>query len=869
MSASGFQRVRLQWTFLTLRHWRKSLGAYLFLVMILGVGVAAFLGIRLANRSAVAGFNLFTESLSGGPKAVVIAQSGSIPSVQLPDIRAAFGVQPVVLLPVHPVTAQRVHPDGTMDTVDIIGLDFVATRNLQNIGSSPSSGLFPDSEEGMSSWADTVTGQGRFLFPSVEAAQTHKVSVGDSLQLMTGEGESEWTIGAVLPPETQAPATAFYTDLSLLNELGVSLDRIERVDVYTLSSQNVGNLEAVQSALPQGLTVRSREDQKAAADSMSRAFRMNLSALSLLALLVSLYLILQALDAAVVRRRGEIAVLRSLGVEPKDIRRAWFLEALMLGAVGSGIGVLLGIGVAYLAVGSVTETVSNLYVRSSTRAMLYSGGEISAAFALGLVASVLAGWLPARDAAMTPPAEVLSKSRHRLPIQLLDHPAFGWALLAVFAGTYFLPPLSLAGGLRFPAFGYLSALSFAVALAILMCSVFPVLGRLAPRFFPRQCRLRYAASQLRNPTGRHKLAMSGLLIAVAMAGGITLLVASFQNTIEQWLAHQLKADLFLSSKNFSHASSSGRISSEALLEMTDREDVADVEYTQIFRMELDGMSTYLTGVRLRENLKDSQRRLWIEKPPTGLSVLNTRLETGLVPCIVSEPFSRKFNVSAGDRVTLPIPGGSQEALIRGVFADYGNEHGVLVVNASYTRTWFEEDRAATVGLYLDDHVDRAGVLSELKASYPGLEIRDNAGLRNEVITVFRQTFAVTGALKGIGIVVAVFGLVLSQFSLVTERRGELGVLRELGWTRRDVSLSSAWESVLIAVIGTAGGLLGALVLGHILIFVINRQSFGWTLKYTVPAADYAGFMVLMLAAAGMAGGIAGFVASAMEVEREE
>ncbi|MDF7798745.1 FtsX-like permease family protein [Pontiellaceae bacterium B1224] len=184
---------------------------------------------------------------------------------------------------------------------------------------------------------------------------------------------------------------------------------------------------------------------------------------------------------------------------------------------------------------------------------------------------------------------------------------------------------------------------------------------------------------------------------------------------------------------------------------------------------------------------------------------------------------------------LPTPSGVQSVQVLGIFADYGNERGAVLMDGQRLSSWFGDERAVNLAATLQPRIDPNQVRERWTAEYPGLAIRTNRALREEVFTIFHQTFSVTHVLKTIGIAVAICGLALALFSLLTDRKEELVTLRELGFERRAIAAAVAIEGTLMSLIGLAGGLLLSLALGYLLIFVINKQSFGWTLSYAVSA----------------------------------
>lgn len=847
------------WRWLTLRHWRRSPGSHAVLVLLLGVGVAAFLGIRLANRSATAGFEVFTESLGGGAPVTVESGAGVIPEGALRGIREAFGLRSVVLLP-SVVSSVRLGEAG----VDVVGVDVVAVRNLT--GTGPAEGELMAEGAGVGEvFREALRGEG-VLLVSPTAAGRFGVSVGDELELVSDAGVFGWRVGAVLPEGVDRGAALFLADLRTVQERSGRAGSVDRVDVFFPEGTEWSEADraAVEAALPAGLLLTTPGEREAVSQTLSAAFRMNLSALSMLALLVSVYLILQSLDAAVVRRREEIAVLRSLGVRPGEIRAAWMLEALTLGVAGSMVGVVMGVGLARVSVGAVTQTLGNLYVQGQSRGALWSWGEVLAAAGLGVGASVVAGWLPARDAALTPPAHSLGRGGRALAIQLLDHPLYGVLALGLGGVCLLLPPVVLGNGVRFPLFGYLGATGFAVGMSILAC-LLP--GRVAGAVQGGRrgdAMLRLAVSQLRQLSGRHKLALAGLMIASAMAGGITLLVHSFRGTVTEWLGGQLEADLFVSAKGFQHPGSAVRIPRETREALLAHGAVAEGEYALMRRIRYGGQSAVLVGLSPRGA---GGERMWLKRPAGGLGVLREGGEA--VPLLVSEPWMRRFGTGVGDAVRIEAGGRVLSGVVRGVFADYANEHGSVVADAGVVAEFLGEDRTATLGLYLREGEDVRAVRDELQAAFPALNVRDQRGLREEVFRIFQQTFSVTTALKLIGVAVAVAGLALSQVSLFLERRGELRVLKELGCGRGELMRCGAWESGILALTGGVAGLGTALGLGWILIYVINRQAFGWTLQYAVPWGSFAGFLVAVVLAGAAAGGLAGRQAATLPVENEE
>jgi len=237
--------------------------------------------------------------------------------------------------------------------------------------------------------------------------------------------------------------------------------------------------------------------------------------------------------------------------------------------------------------------------------------------------------------------------------------------------------------------------------------------------------------------------------------------------------------------------------------------------------------------------------------------------------MASESFCERFRLHRGDEVRVPIPGGERALKIAGVYADYGNERGTLLIERREFASWFGSEQAASVILALAPGQDPEALRAKLRAEHPGLGVYTSGFLRGEALRIFRQTFAVTYALELIGIVVAVAGLAFTMSSLLWERRNDLATLRALGLRRRELSGAAALEGALVAAAGLLAGLAVSLALGWLLIFRINQQTFGWTLQTCVPVGQLLILAVLVLASATLAGGLAGRWATRLPAEREE
>ena len=863
----------------TLRHWRLAPKQSALLVLILALGVAVFVAVRLANRAAVASFSNFTETLTGQSDWSIQAPAGTLPESILPELRDALDGRPVHIVPVVEVTASPPPSPGNENkfgrpSYTLLGVDLLSVANLARPQDKP---FFNQSVDSRNSDADTGDFWKSFnAGPQVWVSRDFADPLPAHIDLVIDESVRTVPVAGIIPsaPDApRAPPTLMILDLAQLQKLSGKTGRIDRVEFLIEPGPRADERRAELQTLLVDLgrhgerwSVSAPGAKRDSAEAMTRAFRLNLTILSLLALLVGLYLIFQALDGAVVRRRPEIAILRSLGVEESAIRRVWLWESALLGLAGGALGLLLGWAGAQIAVRAVGQTVNALYYSTTVASATPAPSEIALSIALGLVAALAAGWWPAREAARTPPAQVLQRGAapaagHRVMRSL------GFGLAFILAGILCaqLPPLRFDGGSRFPFAGYAAAFLWIFGAGILCAFLLPPFARLARGWGTRFAPASVALSHLRAPSGRHRLAAAALLCAIGMTAGMAILVASFETTMQGWVKRTLQADLYIASSGAQSASSQNRISASAAQALAGHPAVERAAMLVAYPISLDGIPTLLSGVDLTDPATRPDLP-WV-KAPRDNSVFDPALNAGLA--LVSESFTERFRLTQGDTLTVPTPAGPKSLTIAGVFADYGNERGSILADLPKIRAWFADDAVTNVSLYVKPGVDADTLRAELIKTYPGLSIFTNARLRSEVLRIFRQTFSITYALEVIGVAVAMTGLALTLISVLLDRRDELTTLRALGFRRREIALAASIEGLAVSACATVGGLALSGALGWLLIHVINKQSFGWTLTYAMPWGQLAALAVIVMTTGWAVSYAVGLWGADLPADREE
>lgn len=848
----------------TVRHWRASPGQFGLMLALLSLGVAVFVSVRLANRAALSSFANFADTLTGQSDWIIRPLVGALPEHALPELRAACGSRPVDFLGIieATVTARGESSHSSEQSLTLLGVDLLAVRNIaeakQRGGRSQ--------ESHFSTMTDSVGST-----PRVWVSSRSHFKIGERLVLTLGDRVGELLVAGYIPPLSGGQsmpenlAVLDLPDLQFLLSRPAQLDRIEVVVEPGADAERIRREvgERATSLGRERWTVDTSGAARETAATMTAAFRLNLTVLSLIALLVGLYLIFQTLDGAVVRRRSEIAILRSLGVPSRWIQQLWLAEAASLGLMAGLIGALVGWVGAQWAVRLIGHTIDTLYFATSVSSAGLDGQEIVTAILLGVGASLVAGWYPARQAAQTLPAQFLGRYAIVAPRPRGRTVAIG--LIVALAGVVAsrLPPLSLEAGFRFPLGGYLAAFLWIFSAGILTACALPFCAWAGEAWGRRSVAARIAVSYLRLPTTRHRFAVAALVCAIGMAAGMAILIGSFEHSIRFWIEQSLQADLYVTSRAAKTASSSSRISANTVQQMSRDLAVAKISGRVYREITIEGLPTTLGGIDLADPTVQAAFH-WIEAPAprAGLSTPETS-------ALVSESFSERFHRHRGDEVRILTPDGEKRLSIAGVYSDYASERGILAVDRSTVQRWFHDDAVTHLSITLRPGFAPNEVRQRWAAEYPGLTFFENASLRKQILNVFRETFSVTYALEVIGVVVAISSLAISLASVLLDRRDQLTTLRALGFRRSELAWSACGEGVAIATCAVTGGLTLSVALGWLLIFVINKQSFGWTLGYVLPQGLLAALGVTTIVVSAIVSYSVGRWGAALAADREE
>ncbi|HJV90492.1 MAG TPA: ABC transporter permease [Holophagaceae bacterium] len=810
--------IWLAWR-VALRALLREPGRALLTCFAVGLGVASFLSIRLANRAAVASFEQFTQGVGQGSDFVVTGEAGPLPDAVVTR-----------LLPLQDEAWTRPVIEGSFsrgagpEAFQILGVDLVG---LGASAPAPAPAQASTGGDAAGFYAGLQDPRAVFITPAL--ARAEGLGPGSPLAGVVDERAVTLRVAGIVPGTEgrELPRTLLIMDLPAAQALLGRPGELDRVDVGLRPGAPGQELEGrLRALLAPGELLELPEQRAQSGRTMSAAFRFNLGVLSLIGLAVGAYLLFQAFDAAVTRRQESWATLRAMGLPPLAIEGLVLLEAGVLGLLGSALGLLMGWGLAQGAVRAVSRTVQALYGPSAADQAHLARPEALLALLVGLATCLAAAWIPARRASQLPPVQLLSRGAQARPMAWTRIALIGALTLAIGLAVAFLP--TLPPGRAWHAYaGAFAVMAGGSAFALALIPLVGLCGRRA------SWNLELALRPLQRPTGRHAWAVAALVVAVGMASGMGVMVHSFERTVTAWIGTTLRADLYVAPLGATGASSRHRLAADLPATLAADPAVTIVDTFQIRPIQFRGQSTFLGGADMALHARHGALVMAAGGDPTQVMLDVAASGLATPAAIASETFSRRFGLRVGDVLPLPSPQGPVAVTLRGIYADYGNERGSILVDRRLLEARWGETRFASLAVYLRPGRDPEAVAARWQRRWPGLQIRSNAGLRAQVSQVFHQTFALTYALEIVGLGVAVAGLVQALLGLAMQRRGELHTLRALGATHGEITRILLGEGLGLALAGLAGGIGLGLILAQILVRVLNPQVFGWTLQYAV------------------------------------
>jgi len=809
-------------------------GRALVAVCAVALGVALGFAVQLINHTAVSEFNAAFATLSGDADLQVQGGRSGFPEELYP--RLARDAAVAVASPVLQLEATL---PGADETLTLIGIDVLRAAAV-------TPGLVGEVQDRFDALRpDTV-----FLTSAALASLARRR--GDTLTLQNGLDPVELRIAGVVHGNGEARMGVM--DIGGMQDRFARAGRITRIDLRLRPGFDVKRTrERLARMMPAGVSVVSPRSNAESTERLTRAYRVNLDVLALVALFTGALLVFSTQALAVLRRRVPFAVLRSLGLTRGALMRLVVREGAVLGVLGALAGLALGFAIATLATRWFGLDLGAGFFRGRAPgiAMDWTGAALFGA--CGVAAAMLGSVAPARDAARAPPALALKAGDVDVEWGRGRSVWLGVAACVAGAGATLLPPVH-----DLPLFGYL-----AIALLLLgTLGLLPALSALllagVPR--PRAPAVALALAQIRHTPAQSTLSLAAMVAGVSLMAAMAIMVASFRGSLETWLDEVLPADLYVRA---GAGSDTAYLTPPLQAQLERVPGVARVEFLRATSLALD----------------DDARRVALlardidpHRPMDRLALIGPTVMPGAndpPPAWVSEAAADRFGWHVGETIRLPLAERLEPFTVAGVWRDYARQQGAIVVErALYARltgdAWVND---AAVWLARDA---RAADIERALRALPGgdrVDVATPGELRAVSLRIFDRTFAVTYALEAVAVLIGLTGLSSAFGALVLRRRREFGVLRHLGLTRRQIGTMLATAGLLLAGVGAVVGIALGFVIALILIHVVNRQSFHWSMDLAIPWVGLAALAAALLALATVTAWLSGRAAMRDDVVR--
>jgi putative ABC transport system permease protein len=784
-------------------------------VVAIALGVALGYAVQLINQAATNELAHGVQTLSGDADLEIRGPRGGFDENVYPDV--ARLPQVAVASPIVEADARLA---GRTDTLRIIGLDVFRAARIQPA-------LVPAAGGGL----DALSSDAVFLSPAAERWLGAKA--GGTLQLQSGLDLVALRIAGTLGAGGQQRFAVM--DIAAAQRQLDRLGRLSRIDLRVASGVDVDAFRTeLAQRLPAGLAVARPEAGLAAGVSLSRAYRVNLNVLALVALFTGGLLVFSTQALAVVRRRAQLALLRVLGVTRGRLVATVVAEGALAGAVGSAAGLALGYALAHVAIRVVGADLGSGYYRGLVPTLSVDPVALAGFLALGVAAAVLGSLAPALEAARAQPALALKAGDEQRPMARLGARWPGVVMLALGAAFVGVPAV---GGL--PIFGYLAIVALLLGTLMLMPRLATGLLRRLP--MPRAVPAQLALLQLRGAPGQISVSLAAIVASVSLMVSMAIMVASFRQSLDDWVVRVLPADLYFRA---AAVGDSAFLSPEDQARVAALPGIARIEFLTEEQLLLDPARPRVVLLARPVDPANPGARLPLVGeplvPPAGAPP----------PVWISEAVVDVYGFAPGQVVTLPLAGAAVPFTVAGVWRDYGRTQGTIVLDRDRYVALTGDRNATNAALWLAAGVAPADMQDRVARALPGggnLDIAVPEVIRAASLRAFDRTFAVTYALELAAVVIGLFGLSSSFGALVLARRREFGMLRHVGMTRRQIGAMLASEGLLVSAIALAVGLALGWAISLILIHVVNRQSFHWGMDLALPWGTLAAFTLAVLA----------------------
>jgi putative ABC transport system permease protein len=803
------------------------------------LGVAVFVGMHTANQSVLAAFYKTVDRIAGATQLQITAGEPGFPEEVLERVQAV----PEIRVAVPVIEAMLQTPFEGQGNMLILGVDMTGDRSLRS---------YDIEGKGEDIIEDPLVflAQPDSLIVTNTFAERNRLTTGSKVPMSTMEGEKLFTVRGIM--KSGGLASSFGGNLAIMDVYAAQQvfgrgRMFDRIDAAVQEGLRVEDVQRkLQAVLGPGFQVESPGARGQQFESMTRIYAMTANITSLFALYIGMFIIFNTFSIAVTQRRSEIGILRALGASRGQIRALFLAESAVIGLVGSAVGVALGILIARGMAGYVGGLMAELYgTTGQVEGLELNSRLLATAILMGTLTSVIAAFIPARNAARVDPVKALQKGRYQV-LTAGENRIRRIAALAIVAASLACLLFSHSQALFY--LGYLLAVTAAVLLVPTMSLWLAHLLRPMMKFI-RPVEGTLAADSLIQAPRRTSGAVAALMLSLALVVSLGGLAKASYQSILEWMDVALNPDLFVTPSE-SLTTRTFRFPASMKQDLEAIEGVDMVQTVRSARVTVRNAPVMLVAIEV------SSVAMKAKLPPvTGRPEEMYRAAANGEGVIVSENFALLHGFHFGESVSIPTPKGMLTKPIIGIVKDFSDQQGSVMMDMSVYRQYWNDETANIFRIYLTRGESETVVKDRILRKFGNLRrllVLTNANLRAYVLRLTDQWFGLTYVQIAVAVIVAILGIVNTLTVSITDRRRELGVLQAVGGLRKQIRRTIWLEAISIGIIGLILGLaLGAAQLYYSL-EVSARDLAGMRLSYTYPFAIAAVLLPTMLGAAFLA-----------------
>ncbi|MDD5460403.1 MAG: ABC transporter permease [Methylococcales bacterium] len=812
--------------------WRHPWQLILAIVGI-ALGVAVVISIDLAMESSLTAFEQAGKAFSGTATRRITAGDGGLDEKLYTRLRVEQGIQKIA-----PVVSGYVQLQQTDESFKLIGIDPFMEKSLQAVWQAQ------QSTNNASGFLTRLVSEPNTVLMSKQTAQRLRLAVNDSLTVMADNREQRLKIIGFITPNNavseQVLASLIITDIATSQEVLGLFGQLSSIELL-MDNNHPETLSNIKQILPGNALLLSTDAQSESMREMTRAFSINLKALGLLSLLVGMFLIYNTMTFLVMQRRRLIGSLRAIGVTRRQIFKLIIGEAVLLALIGTLAGIALGIALGQGLLYLISDTINAVYFRIDTTSLLMTPLQIGKGVLLGMGATLLAVLPPAFEATRFPPVTVLTRSQLESGSRRLINAAglIGLVLIAGGTALAFFSEKSISLGLA-----GIFLLLFGFALLTPVFTLFFM--KLIEQLFDRLSGIlgRLPARMVSAEISRTGIAIAALMIAVAATIGMDLMIGSFRQTVSQWLQVTLRADLYVSlpgEKMAADKVKEDHLLKKKLAELPGVQMLSSVLQTRIIA---DNKFTKVSVFELNAESKKG----FIFKHAVDNDLWGKLEQQHSI--LVTEPYAYHHSVRLGQKVLLQTDQGNLPFEVIGIYADYSGDQGHIAMSRQNYQIYWPDLGYSGIGVYAKDGTDLRALENQLnKLLTAEQSVKSDRAIYRASMQTFEQTFTITETLRWLSAAIAFTGVFSALMALQFERTRQLGILRAIGITPRQLTALIVSETGLMGLVAGLFAIPAGYFVAYVLIFIVYQRSFGWTMAfYSDPWVIVQGLALAFIAA---------------------